>query len=562
MGLLDYSYNAPSPAPGISGVADMLVHVLQERARQQQAVAQLQLQQEQVGQQRLHQQELTNLSRQRNEAEIRRLDEQEARDKGQEAEKASTRVSGLARELGPLIGSGNTQGARALIGSQLFYNRATGKMEPAALDVSEPAGPEPVEPVAPQPPQAPVDEEPSGGLTSDELEPDRAKVHQGKVAAYESALQGFPAQKAEYEQKLGRFRADKVNRENQRSFNVRTPGGQAFSFDVATQRYAGNKLNAMDFTQKIGGALQSRLDQAQQLAAIDPVRGTIAVGEAREKLALLPELQARIEAGMPPIQAQALLDKSASQARKEIVAYDAQTRSIEAKHQDVQTMANRPQASITVGGRNADVNEERDFRSERDKFEKRWDIPTNVKAFHNLNHQLKSLETDNPELQSAVQFAIARSIQGVGPLTDRDLDRLRAVPGVGAKLENAMQAWDDGTLGDDTKQVLTEATKKIVGDKVQTMKAARDNFAEYYDPDLPYLGRFGKGYLDSQARLLFGTVGLDAPQTNAPNTKPRRSTHGSGGTKVKVQASGAAAAGGPANLQNTVNDLIGRIRGR
>lgn len=546
MGFIDYSrIGVPSYSQDIKGIGDALFESMAFRAKQNSEAKAMAERERHDRALEVYNQQIAANAQERE----KRLDDIAIQ---HHQATMNDRSIAAAKEAGQALGHGDTGMYGAILAGNGITDAVTNPLPKPTAPVAPTFGPEPTAPSFPEQRPEPMPS-PAGRYGTRQvpvegpmpLSPDQ----QLTFGNYQNQIEGYRSDKAKKEADFEKAQTEYPGQldtyERGTTHNLTLPNGQKVAMNESELRYGARTKDAQDLRTNLGGVIDTHIRQASILP--EPMRSR-AIGDIQRQKSLLDQhIAAVMGGGEKPEIAFKQWDSDVREGTKEarIVSEGAANR---ANQLEKQRIANQ-RPSIAMGQRIQEgglaLREEEGWNHERDDFEKRYDLPKDMIAYRNLNAAASHLKSNNPELQSAVQFAIARSLQGVGPLTDRDIDRLNANPGVGGKLQNMVQQWQDGTLGDDTKQVLTEATKRLVQVKQNNVKIAQKAYQNYYSSDLPYLGRFGKGFLDKQANLLFGGAEMEGPGApqGTPDVKPRSpgqaGIHGSRSKSVK--ASGSAA---------------------
>ena len=394
---IDYSrIGAPSYGKEISGLGDDIFEAVKFRAQRDEA-ARKQTEDER------HARELEQYNRSIAFSTNRRLDEAEKRDQEKFANDKNDRaLKGVHEYMGALgRDDGSAPAVAAAYGLPVTVTNPFPKPEAPSGVAPQPPGPEPqpsfVGPIqtleqarqsalqrataagaaaaavpsgAPTqpPPFAPGAPGPSDGLTSPDADAARARLieqegekkvlgqlrqtndYQTKLGAYNEEAGSFPQRQADFLKKEQDYPVQQRNWDEHAVHEVTLPNGQKFTATVAEARYAARSKDAQDMRDALMPQLQVELAAARTSMPTAEGRA-IAEAEVQRKINLANEVTSAVFAGAAkPADAFKAYQTAVAANQKQAFEGGQTALKIQAHHEDVKTMADRPQMSLSLQG--------------------------------------------------------------------------------------------------------------------------------------------------------------------------------------------------------------------
>jgi hypothetical protein len=592
MAYLDYSpVQIADQSEGIRRLGDQLTDVVKMRAQRKQQEQQLQLQREQ--EERRVKQQQDNIDYQN-----RIIDQRENRDQRDFSQRQDERVANNRSAVAKAIADGNPQLAQQIAQGMVTYDPVTGKETGrGSLDQGpmRDVGPEPT--VRPEPempakemgaaipdilrsvpgmppelaarlkgkvrpePEAgalvgpipspeetrraeiqriaaePASEEVpdvegriAGALAAGQSEEAKRKRYQTQFEAYreetptiEPAMEAMDKFQADtddradevrsFPQRQAQYAADRRSAEAERPFSLRYGEGPVTTLDVQSQRYSSRQAAAEDFLAALPPNLS---DMDRQAAAV--AHGNILAGQS-PKDALAAFQKERLG-----IMTEGGRDKRAA---------GNNATSIEV----AKIRAATPRGSSPTSVGNLDMRQFEQFQKDAERFSKRYGVPADINGLKQLNDGLRGIGGDNAALQRGVAFQIARSMQGVGPLTQQDIERIATdIAGKGGTLESFVQKATTGHLGESEKKVFFDAIRIRTEGLGQRMQVARDQAEAHFLADKsPYRAWVGDDFIVSELNAMFpGTKSPREQSTPARRGGPPEVNAKNKGKKLKA----------------------------
>lgn len=314
-----------------------------------------------------------------------------------------------------------------------------------------------------------------------------------ETAAYDDAVDAFPARQRD-------FQARQRHAENTRPYTMSVgPNDKGTTFDFETQRHAEGKDAAERFLSSLPATVDTQTRQAAQVVAGYLESGTIKSDQAGVAL-------------------QKVLAQGVGEAGKN----SRSTAEIAGRETVAHIMASRPRASVVVGEGNLNMRKFEQFEKDAERIGNRVGAKVDIAGIKQLDDGLAGLGSKNQALEQGIVFQIARSMQGVGPLTQQDVEIIRKdIAGKGGTLESWMQRLDDGHLGEQEKAVFygaLQARRRNLGARMQKQRAQVDK--HFLREKSPYRAWVGDDHIISTLDTMFpgtvNTVDFDTPQTPPP----------------------------------------------
>lgn len=332
-----------------------------------------------------------------------------------------------------------------------------------------------------------------------------------ELDAFEAQQKAFPGEQRAYEQK-------QRDAEGRRPYTIQFPGAAGTTFDFQTQRTAKNQAAASDFLAAVGNMQLSPEDrQAAQIG-----HQMILGGQDPNKV-------------FQQFQAERTLDA------KQRFAGEQGDLNREGRENVARINASRPRASLQIGSGNLDMRQFEQFQKDAERIAKRFGANVDIAGMKQLDAGLAGINSKNQALEQGVVFQITRSMQGVGPLTQQDVDAIRTnISGKLGSLESVLQRLNDGHLGDQEKAVFYGALAARRKDLQNRMQNARGEVDRHFlRPGSPYRQwAGGDENIESEINTIFpGTTPTVKRDTLGP-PPPEIGAARKGKQKVKVTTSG------------------------
>jgi hypothetical protein len=401
--------------------------------------------------------------------------------------------------------------------------RPSAPTEPPPVDPSSGA-PIPVPPGAAAAPAKPTSEGPPPE--------NEVQIQSGR---YQTELRGYrsrqEAQK-KYEEDQANLPAAQRAYRDATVHELTLPNGQKVKVGEGEARHEATVTAAQDMQDAIMPELQRQLSMARSLP--DEQASAHAESEVNRQIGLFQQHLAAVASGAEkPADAMKgyRADVQDRQHEARVVSEGALNR-VSAERRAA-TMASHQTTKEEQSDARLALSQDDAFRKRADDLNKEWNTPKDLLAYNGLSHAVQDASSTNALLQSGVKYNLARALQGVGPLTDRDLDRLRSQPGIGARLQSMAQQLEDATLGEAEQKTLIDASAKMLAQKDQDVKRGVKAYHQLYNESLPWINILGKGYLDAEGQARFGDLWVP-PERSAEGSGDRLPGRSSVGTRHKT----------------------------